>query len=70
MIFISFEAFWESYPMILLVFTYLRVVVIVLGLSFFIFDDFLSFWEFWFLRNSQNLSKTMFKRVQTGLNHV
>ena len=58
-----FEAFWGSYPMILLVFIYLRVGVIVLGLSFLIFDEFLTFWEFWVLKNSQNLSKTMFKQV-------
>ena len=49
--------------MILLVFTYFEVVVIVLGLSFLIFDEFLTFWEFWVLKNSQNLSKTMFKQV-------
>ena len=49
--------------MILLVFTYLRVVVIVLGLSSLIFDEFLEFWEFWVLKNSQNLSKTIFKHV-------
>ena len=58
-----FEAFWGSYPMILLVFTYLRVAVIVLDLSFWIFDEFLRFWEFWVLKSSQNLSKTMFKHV-------
>ena len=40
---VVFEAFCGSYPMILLVFTYLRVVVIVLGLSFLIFDEFLRF---------------------------
>ena len=42
--------------MILLVFTYFEVVVIVLGLSFLIFDEFLTFWEFWVLKNDQNLS--------------
>ena len=49
--------------MILLVFTYFEVVVIVLGLSFLIFDEFLTFWEFGVLKNRQNLSKTMFKQV-------
>ena len=49
--------------MILLVFTYLRVVVIVLGLSFLIVDEFLRFLDFVALKNSQDLSKTMFKHV-------
>ena len=61
--FMAFEAFWGFYPMILLVFTYLRVMVIVLDLSFLIFDKFLRFWEFWVLKNSQHLSKAMFKHV-------
>ena len=38
-----FDGFWGSYPMILLVFTHLMVGVIVLGLSFLIFDEFLRF---------------------------
>ena len=58
-----FEAFWGSYPMILLVFTYLSIGVIVLGFSFLIFDEFLIFWVFWMLKNVRNLSKTMFKQV-------
>ena len=49
--------------MIFLVFTYLRVAVIVLDLSFLIFDEFLRFWDFWVLKNSQNHSRTMFKHV-------
>ena len=58
-----FEAFWRSYPMILLVFIYLRVVVIILGLSLLIFDEFFRFLEFWVLKNRHNLSKTMSKQV-------
>ena len=49
--------------MILLVFIHLRVGAIVLGLSFLIFDEFLTFWEFWALKNCQNVSKTMLKQV-------
>ena len=60
---IVFEVFWGSYPMILLVCTHLSVGVIVLGLSFLIFDEFLSFLDFWVLKNGQNLSKTLFKHV-------
>ena len=49
--------------MILLVFIYMKVGVIVLDLSFLKFDEFLTFLEFLILKNSQNLSKTMFKQV-------